>query len=545
MTLSADAAVVETVHGLLDQRAEQCGDAPFLLFDDRRWSFSEFADATRRLAGGLAAAGVARGDKVAIMLSNRPEFLLTWFALSRIGAVEVPVNTAHRGTLLHYMLGQADCSLLVMEADFAGQVWDILGDLPLLRKILIVGEDVAADAAEAGWPIPALPFDALLHHEPLDPLPVAGSDPLAIIFTSGTTGPSKGVVLPQAYALRQARIIVDACRYTADDCLYNALPLFHGNAQFLSTMPALLAGARMVLARKFSASGFWGDIRRYGCTEFNYIGGILPILMKAPPHPDDAHNSLRLMMGAGCPADLFAAFERRFGLALVEGYGMSEIGVPFINRLDDRRAGSCGVAGDTHEAMIVDDAGRAVADGETGELLIRPRQFNSMMTEYYRMPDATVAAWRDLWFHTGDALRRDGDGRYYFVDRKKDALRRRGENISSHEVERGIAAHPAIAEVAAVAVASDLGEDEVLVCLTLREGQQLAPIALLEHCARDMALFMVPRYIRILDALPKTPTERVRKYALRGEGVTPDTYDREKDPAWHALKDACLAGRAR
>ncbi len=520
----------ETVHGLLDRRAGECGDAPFLTCEDRRWSFAELAAATRRVAAGLAAAGVGPGDKVAIMLSNRPEFLLSWFALSRLGAVEVPVNTAHRGTLLHYILAQAECAALIVEADFAAQVADVLGDLPLLRTLILVGDD----AAEAR--LPALPFATLAAAAPLAAVDrVKGGDAMAIIFTSGTTGPSKGVVLPQAYALRQAEIIVDACAYSPADKLYNALPLFHGNAQFLSTMPALLAGAQMVLARKFSASGFWGDVRRHGCTEFNYIGGILPILMKADPAPDDAHSGLRLMMGAGCPADLFEAFERRFGLKLVEGYGMSEIGIPFINRLDDRTAGSCGVAGGTHDAMLVDDAGHEVADGEAGELLIRPRHLNGMMTEYYRMPEATVAAWRDLWFHTGDALRRDGAGRYYFVDRKKDALRRRGENISSHEVERGVAAHPAVLEAAAVAVASVLGEDEVMVCVTVREGRTLRPIDLLDHCVRDMALFMVPRYVRMLAALPKTPTERVQKFTLRAAGVTPDTYDREADPAWHAL----------
>lgn len=521
----------ETVHGLLDRRAEEQGDAPFLTFEDRRWSFAAFARATARVAAGLAAAGVGHGDKVAIMLSNRPEFLLSWFALSRLGAVEVPVNTAHRGAVLHHILAQADCTALIVETAFAEQLCAVLAELPLLHTLIVV------DGGDAGaWPRPVVRFAALADTPPLpDPASVAGDDALAIVFTSGTTGASKGVVLPQAYALRQAEIIVDACAYGAADCLYNALPLFHGNAQFLSTMPALLAGARMVLARRFSASAFWEDVRRHGCTEFNYIGGILPILMKAAPSPDDARHGLRLMMGAGCPADLLDAFERRFGVKLVEGYGMSEIGIPFINRIDDRKAGSCGRAGDTHDAMLVDDDGDPVPDGQAGELLIRPRRRNGMMTGYYRMPEATVAAWRDLWFHTGDTLRRERDGRYYFVDRKKDALRRRGENISSHEVERGVARHPAVIEAAAVAVASELGEDEVMVCVTVRTGQALAPIELLAHCVRDMALFMVPRYIRILDALPKTPTERVRKFALREEGVTPDTYDREADPAWPAL----------
>ncbi len=524
-------AEATTVHGLLDERAAERGDDVFLLFDDLRFSFSALAEASARLAGGLAALGVGKRDKVGIMMSNRPEYLLSWFALSRLGAVEVPVNTAHRGTLLRYMLDQSDCAALILEGAFAGQIAEVARDLVKLKTMVLLD----AGGAET-WAQQTVSFADLGGHPPPRDAPrVIASDAMAMIFTSGTTGPSKGVVLPQQYALHQARIIARACEYTRADCLYNALPLFHGNAQFLSTMPALLAGARMVLTRKFSASGFWPDIRRYGCTEFNYIGGILPILMKAAPTPQDGASGMRLMQGAGAPRELFHAFEARFNVKLVEGYGMSEIGVPFINRLDDRRPGTCGRVADTHDAVLVDDDGNAVGEGEAGELLIRPRQMNGMMLEYHAMPEKTVEAWQGLWFHTGDYLRRDADGFYYFVDRKKDALRRRGENISSHEVERCVNDHPAVLESAAVAVASELGEDEVMICLTCRPGAALEPIELLRHCVRDMARFMVPRYVRILDALPKTPTERVQKFALRAEGVTADTYDRERDPAWAAL----------
>lgn len=521
----------DTVHGLLDQRAAEQPGAPFLTFEDRDWTYARFAELTRRLAAGLASVGIGRGDKVGIMMSNRPEFLLSWFALSRLGAIEVPVNTAHRGTLLRYILSQSDCSCLILEDRFAGQFGEIAADLPGLSRVIAIGTSGLAGVLQRVEPFETLAEAAPLPNEP----EIGASDPMAMIFTSGTTGPSKGVVLPQAYARRQAEIVAAACEYTPQDRLYNALPLFHGNAQFLSTMPAIVAGASMVLAERFSASAFWGDIRRHRCTEFNYIGGILPILMKAPESPDDAASGLRLMQGAGCPAALFDAFERRFNVKLVEGYGMTEIGVPFINRIGDRRPGSCGRAGHTHEAMLVDDNGREVAAGEPGELLIRPRQRNAMMTGYHAMPDATVAAWRDLWFHTGDMLRRDGDGYFYFVDRRKDALRRRGENISSYEVERCVVEHPAVLEAAAVAAASELGEDEVLICVTLRAGATLEPLDLLRHCVANMASFMVPRYVRIVDALPKTPTERVQKFALRAEGVTPDTYDRERDPAWPAM----------
>lgn len=521
-----------TVHGLLDARAAERGGDGFLFFGEDSFSFAACAEASRRLAAGFAALGIGRGDKVGIMMSNRPEFLFSWFALSRLGAVEVPINTAHRGALLRYMIDQSDCSAIVVEASFAAQVGEVARDLPKLRTAVVLG----GEPGRRPWPQPSVDFETCASAPAIEAAPhVGASDPMAIIYTSGTTGPSKGVVLPQQYALRQAAIIARACGYAPADCLYNALPLFHGNAQFLSTMPALLSGARMVLAKRFSASAFWADIRRYRCTEFNYIGGILPILMKAAPSPGDGASGLRIMQGAGAPKDLFHAFETRFNVKLVEGYGMSEIGVPFINSLDGRRPGSCGRSGDTHDARLVDDEGRDVPDGEAGELLIRPRHANGMMLEYHAMPEKTVEAWRDLWFHTGDTLRRESDGSYYFVDRKKDALRRRGENISSQEVERCINDHPAVLESAAVGVASDLGEDEVMICLTCRDGAALEPIDLLRHCVGAMARFMVPRYVRILDRLPKTPTERVQKFELRAAGVTADTYDREHDPAWAAL----------
>jgi crotonobetaine/carnitine-CoA ligase len=520
-----------TVHGLLKQRAAERPNDPFLHFEGRDFTFGALHTAATRVAGGLAALGIGRGDKVAIMMGNRPEFLICWFALSQLGAIEVPINTAHRGTLLHYMLDQADCSLLILEGTFQDRLQDIAADLPKLRTVALLD-----GAGLDGIPQQVVDFSALESGTPLTNAPLIGpADPVAVMFTSGTTGPSKGAVLPQNYVLMQAAIIAEGCRYTPEDCLYNALPLFHGNAQFLSTIPALLSGARMVLARRFSASAFWDEVRTYNCTAFNYIGGILPILWKAPPSPEDANNSLRLMMGAGAPKDLFEAFETRFGVRLVEGYGMSEIGIPLNNSIDHRRPGCCGQPLPQYEVRLVDDDGADVPDDTPGELLIRPKTMNSMMLEYYRMPEKTVEAWRDLWFHTGDYLKRDADGYYYFVDRKKDALRRRGENISSYEVERGVSAHPAVLESAAVAVASELGEDEVMICLTLRPGQTLEPIALMQHCLRQMARFMVPRYVRILEALPKTPTERVQKYALRAEGVTADTYDREVDPAWHAL----------
>jgi crotonobetaine/carnitine-CoA ligase len=322
-------------------------------------------------------------------------------------------------------------------------------------------------------------------------------------------------------------MMCDAAEITENDCFYNPLPLFHSSGQHMSTTAALMAGARMVLVEKFSVSKFWEDVWRYRCTEFTYIGSILGMLFSSEPRPDDADNPLRVLMGAGAPKAIFEAFEERFGVRIVETYGQSEIGLPLNCTMRERKPGSCGKVPRDFVAKVVDINGEEVGPGTPGELLMRNLEPYTVMLEYYGMPDKTVEAWRDLWLHTGDYLYYDADGYFFFADRKKDALRRRGENISSYEVEMVVNSHPAILESAAVAAKSPIGDDEVMVCLVLKPGLALIPSDLLAFCEDRMAYFMVPRYVRFMDALPKTATQRVEKYRLREEGVTPDTWDRE------------------
>ncbi|MBI4692470.1 MAG: AMP-binding protein [Gammaproteobacteria bacterium] len=520
-----DLTRARTIHGVLARQAQRYGDRTFFWFRERSFSYRDFDRESDRVAAGLQALGIGKGDKVGLMMGNRPEYLFVWFGLSKLGAVEVPLNTAHRGDLLTYMLELADCRLVVCEAEFLDRLGPVLGNVPKLERLVVLG-DVPAGLAK-----PALVYEACMANDGVyAAVDVRWSDPFAILFTSGTTGPSKGSLMPQNYALFMGEVVSRSMAYTEDDRLYNVLPLFHGNAQLLSTMAALVSGAQMVLGERFSASEFWPDVKKYGCTEFNYIGGILPILLKAEPRPDDAANPLRVMMGAGAAKDIFLAFEARFGVKLVEGYGMSEIGLPLMNRVDGERVpGSIGRPAFGCEVRLVDDEGIEITEpGVPGEVLVRTDQPYTMLIEYYKMPEKTVEAWRDLWFHTGDYATRDAAGGYYFVDRKKDALRRRGENISSYEVECVINTHPAVLESAAVAIKSELGEDEVMVCLTLKPEATLAPEALMDHCQSRMAYFMVPRYVRILKSLPKTPTEKIQKAELRKEGLAPDTWDREQ-----------------
>ena len=307
--------------------------------------------------------------------------------------------------------------------------------------------------------------------------------------------------------------------------LYSCLPLFHANALFLTTVRALVMGLPMALSRRFSASRFWDEIRRYGATTFNALGAMIPILMKQPERHDDADNPVRLVFSGACPASVWAEFEKRFALRILEGYAAVDGGGFTIFNFGNSPKGSFGKP--MSPIRIVDDEGEEVAQGEPGELLFQVDDAKRRRVEYYKNEKASNAKIRDGWFHTGDLVYADEEGHLYFVDRKTDSLRRRGENISSWEVEREIDRHPAVLESAVFGVPSDLGEDEVMAVVVLQEGETLAPEDLIRHCEEQMARFMVPRYIEFRDALPKTGTQRIQKSVLKREGVGPDTWDRE------------------
>jgi carnitine-CoA ligase len=512
------------IHKVLEQQMAKYGNRTFLYFKDQAFGYEDFDQAANRVACGLQKLGVKKGDKVAILMNNCPEFLFLWFGLSKLGAVEVPINTAHKGDLLVYFLDFSDTSVLVLDKQYLGQVEPILNRVPKIKTLVFF--DPSGDKMPR-LDRPVVDWVRMNENDgSYEPCEVLWSDPFGILFTSGTTGPSKGALMPQNYALFMGESVIRSVAYDEQDCLYNALPLFHGNAQVLSFMPGLMSGARTVLAERFSASKFWDDVRQYGCTEFNYIGSIVPILYKADSKPDDADNPIRKMFGAAAPKDLFEVFEKRFGLTLIEGYGMVEIGMPLLSNFKERRPGSCGKPFPEYAVKLVDDNGLEVGPNTIGEIVVRPLKPYCMQLEYYKMPEKTVEAWRDLWFHTGDYARCDEDGFFYFVDRKKDALRRRGENVSSYEVEKVINSHEAVLESAAVAVKSELGEDEILICLMLKPSRTLNPEDLIAFCAERMAYFMVPRYVRVMELLPKTATQRTQKAKLREEGVTADTWDR-------------------
>jgi crotonobetaine/carnitine-CoA ligase len=511
---------------LIEDRAARNGDRIFLRFKGQVFTYNDISRYANRCANAFINQGIVKGDKISIMLPNCPEYLHLWFGSAKIGAIEVPINTSYKGEFLRHVIDQSDSKLLVIANEFLDRLKLIQDALPKLKRVIVLGGFQEEDAAQYRFPVISFEKFFNVSEDPVN-IKIYPSDPHNIIYTSGTTGLSKGALGPHKFWIVAAEQLLSLREGGRDDVFYTFLPLYHFNAQCLTTITALLAEGQMVLSDKFSASRFWEDIRKAQATQFNYLGAVIPILEKQPERPDDLDNPVRIALGAGCPQAVMDRFEKRFGLKCMEGFGMTEIGIPVHTTLYDRRPGSCGKPLPIYEIKLFDDQDEEVPVGEPGEIVFRPLEPFTMMLEYYNMPDKTLETFLNLWFHTGDLAKRDADDYLYFVDRKKDALRRRGENISSFEVERAINTHPKVLESAAIAVKSELAEDEVKICVVLKPGEKLDPEELITYADERMPYFAVPRFVEFMDALPKTPTERVQKHLLKQAGITPNTWDRE------------------
>ncbi|BBK38538.1 ATP-dependent acyl-CoA ligase [Allostella sp. ATCC 35155] len=507
----------------LAEQAERQGDRDYLRpVDGPPVSFGAMDRAATRIANGLIAAGVAKGDLVLAMLPNGPAFVALWCAVARAGAVFVPINTAFKGAFLEHIANVTRARAMVAAPEHLATIDASAGNLPHLKRLWVDG---AIPDAEPPPGIAVAPF-AELAEAPERPVavPVAVGDVGAILFTSGTSGPSKGPLLPHGHLRLNGHVYGEVLRLGSQDVLYTCLPLFHANALLLGAYGALMWGIPLVLAPRFSASGWLGDIRRHGVTVTNLLGTMMSFLMKQPPTDEDRDHRLRAVTAVPLVPALAAPFQTRFGAKPVELYGTTEINCPFYMPLDaPLRPGSCGrLVADWFEVRIADSAtDEPVPPGGVGELLVRPRRAGTFLQGYCGMPEATVAAFRNLWFHTGDAFRVDADGWYGFVDRLRDCIRRRGENVSSWEIEQALIQHDDILEAAVVGVPSDIGdgEEEILACLVPRPGRTIDAEAVWAFCEARLPRFAVPRYLRVLAALPRTATEKVRKEVLRGEGI--------------------------
>ncbi|TCZ65008.1 ATP-dependent acyl-CoA ligase [Roseicella aquatilis] len=521
---------------LLERHARERPDKTCITFENGpSWTYRELRTRVAAVAAGLQGQGVRQGDHLLVWLPNGPEALLLWFAANWLGAVQVPLNISYRGRILEHVLGIADAALMVADAALLDRLRDAA--LPEgLRRIAVVGGtprpfaglemiDAAAILGATGEPEPP-------------PRPILPWDTQSMIYTSGTTGPSKGVLCSYMHYTSSGMAFPFV---REEDRGLVTLPLFHMGGTG-SVYRYLLRGASMVVAESFRTGTFWEVVRRHRITCASLLGAMTSFLVKAPPSPQDRDHTLRALTIVPLTEEA-AAFRERFGVEVWTTFNMTEVACPIFSEANPTRIGSCGRPRPGITARIVDEHDCEVPVGAVGELVLRSAVPWSMNHGYHRNPEATARAWRNGWFHTGDAFRRDAAGEFFFVDRMKDAIRRRGENISSFEVEAEICAHPAVREAAVVAVPSEFAEDEVLAVVAPVPGASIDPRALIEFLAPRLPHFMVPRYLRILPELPKTLTAKVEKHLLRAEGLAAGTWDREQ--AGIRLRRERLSGEAR
>lgn len=504
-----------TIGRVMADKAAKNGDKVFLncLADGRTYTYRDLDRLSNRIANGLIERGIGPGSHVAVMMENCPEQLLLYLALGKIGGVAVPINTATRGKLLQYFVTQSDSVAVVCEAEFTRFIGDAVRELDVVRHVIALGDTPDAPGIEARLGR----FADLLEHPDVAPDIAVRFDQLAMLaYTSGTTGPSKGNMMLQATVVQLGMTTAESHGYHASDVIYICLPLNHANAYMCALWGALIADASVALSRRFSVSRYWQEIRSSGSTFTNLLGSMSHMLWTQPAHPEDRNNRLR-----GCvmtPVPKFAReWQERFGPRVLSSYGQTDyVNAAVYNMADpEAKLGSAGKPRAGIDLRIVDDHDEDVPTGSIGELVVRSNNPWSSSQGYYKMPEATLAASRNMWWHTGDLAYLDEDGYLWFADRKKDAMRRRGENISAYEIEDILVQHPAVQEVAAYAVPSDMSEDEVCVSVVPKNGMPLTERELIEFCATNMAHYMVPRFVHITATLPRTETQKVQKAELR------------------------------
>jgi len=511
----------------LRRQAEKIPDHPFLVTEEGTWSYGDADRAANAWAAGLAGLGVGRGDPVALFMESGPACVFAALGANKLGAFWVPTNTDYKGAWLRETFEHGGAAVLVADGARLGRVAELGPGLPF-RHVVTLGE-AAAELPDARR-VPAEAFDAGDAPEP-DDAELDPGDTAAVLWTSGTTGRSKGVMQSHNCWLHAAAHGARTAGVRADEVLYNCLPMYNSAAWVTNVFRALVMGRPCAMDPRFSVATFWDRCRRFEATMVFTLGAMHMFLWNAPERPDDADNPVRTATMIPMPEVVLGPFRERFGLeAIHQGYGQSECMALFARADDGRRAWKANCLGEPApgiEVALLDDDDRPVPPGTAGEACVRPTEPHTVMNGYYRDPEATLRAFRNLWYHTGDLLRRDEDGDWFFVDRKADYIRYKGRNLSSFAVEATVDQHPAVAESAAHGVPSaELEhEAELKVCVVLRPGAALAPEALARFVNERAPHFFVPRYVEILPDLPRTPTGRVQKFKLRERGVTPATWD--------------------
>lgn len=504
---------------LLAHQVHERPERPFLSIEGRTYSYRAARENVMRVAAGLAGVGVTEGSRVGVLLPNCAAFVFLWLAASHLGAAIVAINPQFRGRLLDTALGDTECSVVVLHAASADALATV--GAPIRERIgVIIGTD-----DESGHREGAVSLQAWLD-APMPSATAARGDLRsnhAISFTSGSTGPAKGVLITTNQALDAACTYIHAMRLTSEDTLYTPFAFFHGMSTRLGVLPALIVGAHVVVGERFSTSRYWHEAAEGGATVAQTLPTMTALLKAMPPSSLDRAHRVTRMYNSRADED----FERRFGVRLVEAYGMTEIGLPIYSAFPDRRAGAAGKLHPDWEMAIVDEQDCPVPAGEAGELVFRPKAPWLMTPGYVGRPDATVEATRNLWFHSGDIGRQDEDGYVYFIDRRKERIRRLGENISSFDVESVISSHPDVRECAALAYPSAIGEDDVRIVVVKAKDSRLSAGDLYDWLKNAMPKYMLPRYIEFAPTLPRTATNKIEKYQLKEAGLGAGVWDRD------------------
>ena len=511
-------------------------DKIFVEISGQKFTYRQVHQAALQTAAMFQSMGVSHGDRVCLFMPNCPEYLFCWFGLSILGAIGVPINTAYKRDEMAFILNDAEAKALVAHQSLVTVAQEGAALAPSIEhKLLVADREGSGEGGQSpsGW----TPFtEALDQATALASRPaVAPHDISMLVYTSGTTGNPKGVMVTHQMYVAAGQGFAHWTKAKPEDRFFTCLPYYHANIQYYSTMGAMAAGATLVIVDRFSASRFWDQVREARATVVNFIGMMMPVLAKNDESPSDSQNTVRLFYGSpSFSPEFLASFQVRFGTDVIVGFGMTETCYGTIESIgQERRSGSSGLARQHPDPRFINqirishqETGEPVGAGAVGEITIKNP---AVMPGYWRNEEQTQVSLRDGWLYTGDLGRMDEDGYLYFVDRKKDIIRRRGENISSQEVENVIKRHPDVLDCAVVAVPSELGEDEVKAYVLPRQGVALSPEEVVYWCADNLAYFKVPRYLEMREDLPRTPSLRVRKDLLRQEREDPTQgcFDRE------------------
>jgi len=507
-----------TIAEMLEFRARQTPEDIFGMYDGGVITFRTLASRVNRLANGLAQLGVAAGQRVAVIFANHPDHIITFFALAKLGAAWVPVNTNLRGAALEYVFKQAAPRMVIMDAAYRHHLETLPGAEKPDTLIIRNPEAPLKPDRELDFAVLAGGGDAPLRAA------TALEDIRAIFFTSGTTGPPKGARLTEKMLTTCAAAAGEAADACPGDVFLLWEPVYHTSGAQMCVL-ALMEAVKLAIVPRFSASRFWDQIRTFQVTKLHYLGGILDILLKQPAGPHDRDHGIKLAFGAGCHRGTWKVFEQRFGIEIREVYGMTEASCfTTVNR--SGKVGSIGKPYPYFEVRIADGKGQTAPVGRSGEICVREKEAGLIMKGYLENSEGTGAELRDGWLYTGDLGCCDAEGDFYYLGRKKDSFRRRGENISAWEVEHTINAHPDIQECAVVGVAAEIGEQEVKVFIKCVPGITLDPLDFIRWCEPRMPYYQIPRYIAFVEEFKKTPTQRISKDKLSRD--TADCWDLEK-----------------